>query len=310
MHSESPLISVVIPVYNAEKYIDDAINSIVTQTYKNIEIIVIDDSSTDNSYAKLEKWQALDDRIRLYRNDKNSKIVKTLNRGFGLARGEYIARMDADDISVNVRFEKQMQFMKDNPIYGLVGCSLITIDKNGNKLGRQFMPTDIDINRLLLIGTPVPHPTWMIRKSVVQKIGLYRNDTAEDYDYILRLKTNNIAFTNINDCLLYYRISESNTANTQGLKQIKAKIYAKKLYLQRTQVGSDNYSDENYYKNTNSSLLMVYLHNKSQYVLNKAWTSSNYIKKIMFAVFSVSLSYYSLFDLIDRFRWKYSMRQK
>ncbi|WFT52817.1 glycosyltransferase family 2 protein [Acinetobacter baumannii] len=111
MTFEQPLISVLIPVYNVEAFVKEAVSSICNQTYKNIEIIVVDDCSTDNTYNIVAELAIIDPRIRLYKNDKNSKIVKTLNFALEQAKGEFIARMDGDDISTPERLEKQLEFL-------------------------------------------------------------------------------------------------------------------------------------------------------------------------------------------------------
>ena len=117
------LVSVIIPVYNVEKFAEQAIVSIIKQTYKHLEIIVIDDGSSDNTYKIVADLATQDSRIRLYKNERNLKIVKTLNRALSLAQGEYIARMDGDDISALDRIEKQVAFLESNPDYDLVGCN-------------------------------------------------------------------------------------------------------------------------------------------------------------------------------------------
>ena len=106
-----PLVSVIIPCYNAEKYVEEAIRSIMTQTYSNLEIIVTDDCSSDNTLMILETLAAEDSRIKVIKNEKNLKIVKSLNNMIEVAQGKYIARMDADDISLPERIEKQVSFL-------------------------------------------------------------------------------------------------------------------------------------------------------------------------------------------------------
>ena len=111
----NPLVSVIIPCYNAEKYVEEAVRSIMTQTYKNIEILVTEDCSTDNTLKILKNLEKEDSRIKVIQNKKNLKIVKSLNNMINIAQGKYIARMDADDISLPERIEKQVRFMEENP---------------------------------------------------------------------------------------------------------------------------------------------------------------------------------------------------
>ena len=111
----NPLVSVIIPCYNAEKYVEEAVRSIMTQRYKNIEILVTEDCSTDNTLKILKNLEKEDSRIKVIQNKKNLKIVKSLNNMINIAQGKYIARMDADDISLPERIEKQVRFMEENP---------------------------------------------------------------------------------------------------------------------------------------------------------------------------------------------------
>ena len=129
----SPLVSVIIPCYNAENYVEEAVRSIMTQTYKNLEIIVTDDCSTDNTLKVLRNLAVEDSRIKIIENKENLKIVKSLNNMINIAQGKYIARMDADDISFPERIEKQLAFMDANPEYGLCGTNALCIDEKGKK---------------------------------------------------------------------------------------------------------------------------------------------------------------------------------
>ncbi|TXJ00169.1 MAG: glycosyltransferase family 2 protein [Neisseriales bacterium] len=117
----APIISVVMPVYNAEKYITEAVESILNQTYSDFEFIIIDDCSTDSSYQILQKYAEKDKRIRIFRNDTNRKQAYTKNFAIKLAKGKFIAFMDADDISLPARFTKQVTFMESHPDIGVCG---------------------------------------------------------------------------------------------------------------------------------------------------------------------------------------------
>src|SRR5436190_1597301 len=125
MDINMPLVTVLLPCYNGELYIEEAVRSMMNQTYSNLEILIIDDFSSDNSNSILTRLATEDKRIRLVRNESNLKLIKTLNKGLGLATGIYIARMDADDISLPERIEKQMNFMLANPDMDLCGTNYI-----------------------------------------------------------------------------------------------------------------------------------------------------------------------------------------
>lgn len=171
---KQPLVSVLMPAYNAEKYITEAIESILNQTYKNFEFIIIDDCSTDKTWKIIQKYQKKDQRIIIFRNKENLNLGKTLNLGINNAKGKYIARMDADDISLPYRLEMQVKFLEDNPRVGIVGSNLIIIDKNNYPIAtRRYPLKDKDIRNKIFLYNPFAHPVIMYRKNVVQKAGLY-----------------------------------------------------------------------------------------------------------------------------------------
>ena len=163
----SPLVSVIIPCYNAEKYVEEAIRSVMTQTYSNLEIIVTDDCSSDNTLMILETLAAEDSRIKVIKNEENLKIVKSLNNMIEVAQGKYIARMDADDISLPERIEKQVSFLESNPEYGLCGTNAWHIDENGKKIGKSYLPVTHEENKFYLAYySTFYHPTIMLRSCI------------------------------------------------------------------------------------------------------------------------------------------------
>ena len=129
----NPQISVVLPVYNEEKYIEECIWSILNQTYNNFELIIVDDASTDRSLEIINTFN--DPRIQLFSNKKNLGIAKSLNKGCLNVRGEFIARIDANDIAVKTRFEKQLKYLNNNPNCAVVFSPVLIIDENGNSTG-------------------------------------------------------------------------------------------------------------------------------------------------------------------------------
>lgn len=153
-----------MPVYNAEKYIAEAIESILNQTYTDFEFLIINDGSTDNSLKIIESYK--DTRIRLINNETNIRLIATLNKGIDLARGKYIARMDADDISLPQRLEKQYTYMEAHPEVGLLGSYIRTIGLENN-YDVHFKTTHDEIKFKLFFDTHFPHPAAMIRKSVL-----------------------------------------------------------------------------------------------------------------------------------------------
>lgn len=298
------LISVIVPVYNVEKYITAALNSICNQTYRNLQIIVIDDCSTDNTYQIAKKIAESDSRILLLKNEKNSKIVKTLNYGLEFATGDFIARMDGDDISSPERLEKQLKFLLENPEYSLVGSHVNTIDENDVSIGKLEMPIDqSSISKNLKYSSPVLH-IWLAKSEVYKKLEGYREiPGAEDYDFLLRMYTENFKFTNLNSFEYSVRIRDGNTTSTIGFNQRLMSNYVVKLFMERKKNGFDSFSCENVNK---------YLHKFSRY--QKDFEKSNKYLRIAFSAKSQNktikmLFYVSLSVVTSRFQFQYLLKR-
>ena len=176
--SAAPAVTALMPVYNAERYVAEAIESILAQTFGDFEFLIVDDGSTDRSRSILEGFAARDARIRLI-SRPNTGIVGALNEGLAAARGELVARMDADDVAMPERFERQVRYLDDHPECVVVGSRVTVIDPDGDPLTvLTDMLTHEQIDRGLLagIGAAMYHPAVMYRKSVVLGIGAYRDD--------------------------------------------------------------------------------------------------------------------------------------
>lgn len=190
--------------YNTEKYIALAIQSILNQTYQNFELLIIDDCSSDNTVAEVNKFK--DSRIRLHRNNTNQGVVFTRNRALTEATGEFIAIMDSDDIAVNNRLELLINEFKNNPNLALVGGHAVVIDPEGKPTGQKFIvETDSSLLRnLLFFGNNFTHSSVMIRTNVFKEFDGYRIPLAEDYDLFLRISTK-YPISNVDEYLLFYR---------------------------------------------------------------------------------------------------------
>ncbi len=229
MPKHEPAISVVLPVYNAERYIAAAILSILNQTFTDFELIIVDDGSTDNSTAVICSFK--DERIKYHKNETNLKLVATLNRGFSLAKGKYIARMDADDIAYPERLQEQYKFLEEHPEVGLCGTwyrSFGNIDAISKLEVEHF-----EILFKLLYQFHFLHPSWMIRKDIVIKYNIeYKILYGEDYDFVYQLLPYT-RFANLPKVLMDYRqfadsMSKSNYQITMThCKEIKLKIFKK-----------------------------------------------------------------------------------
>lgn len=202
-------ISVVMPAYNAEKYIKQAIESILNQTYKDFEFIIINDGSTDDTKHIILSYH--DDRIVYLENKENSGIVVTLNKGLDYATGKYIARMDADDIAVNNRFEKQVKYLDENKNIGVLGTGICTFGKNIKEQKRVFTTNVEQLKAELIFNSCIAHPTVMIRRDVLQKYNLrYDSEFAGAEDYYLWWNIAKVSkIMTLPDVLLKYRIHET-----------------------------------------------------------------------------------------------------
>ncbi len=308
------LVSVIIPVYNVEKYVKEAVESILHQTYNNLEVIIIDDSSSDNTYSIVENLQKTDNRIKLYKNFKNLKIVKTLNRALSLATGEYIARMDGDDISAPDRIEKKVEFLQENKEFDLLGCSMNAIDINGNQIGQTVHYS----NQNLLIGsleyvTPVSH-IWIARKSLYDNLNGYREiPGVEDYDFLLRMTSSGFKYTNLEDYFGYFvRLGrDGNTINSFGIRQRKMHSYVFKLYEERLKNQKDSFSIENLSNYIKTSNFLEKIHSFSSKILYKAIESKGEKRyfRMFFYLLASLVSPYQISYLIDRLKYRSIIRK-
>jgi hypothetical protein len=182
-------VSVLMPVYNGEPYLAEAIDSVLAQTLPDFELIAVDDASQDGSRAVLERFARADSRIRFVVNDRNLGTSGALNRGWQLARSPYIARMDADDVALPGRLARQVDFLDTRPPVAAVGGTAIMIDGNGRRVSCKPSPTSHRaIRSTLLRHNCLSHPSMTIRRSALEAVGGYRfRCAAEDYDLWLRL---------------------------------------------------------------------------------------------------------------------------
>lgn len=224
-------ISVVMSVYNAEKYLREAVDSILNQTYSDFEFILINDKSTDTSGDILKDYEQKDRRVVVLENDQNIGLTKSLNRGLAVARGEYIARMDADDISVPDRFEKQAAFLDGHPDYSFVSCIGRYIDENGNlEQLRLFPETNEEIYAMMPKVDAVMHPGVMFRREDIAKIGNYCEDfrVVQDYDLWFRGMAAGYKFYNIQEPLVLFRRNESyNTRKSKAYRMVDFQVRRK-----------------------------------------------------------------------------------
>ena len=216
-----PKVSVLMPVYNGEAYVEEAIKSVLSQTYQNFEFIVINDGSTDRTAQILDQFA---ERIILV-SQENSGIVASLNKGIALAKGQYIARFDADDKALSNRLEVQANFLDEHPEYGVVGSACRLIDSRGKFWGIQKVPlTHEEIEWTALFNCPFIHPTVMFRKQILLENNLlYRKEftSAEDYDLWVQFLKYSRGF-NFDQPLVNYRIHGKNVTITKNEEMFRA----------------------------------------------------------------------------------------
>jgi glycosyltransferase involved in cell wall biosynthesis len=220
-----PKVTVLMAVYNGERYLRQSIESILSQTFTDFEFLIIDDGSTDSTPEILEEYNERDERIRII-HQENIGLTKSLNRGLGLSRGYYIARTDADDVSLRERLEHQVSFLDNHPEIGVLGSGAVTIDREGNVIHRFFPTTGPSVVRWRLIfGNCISHPTVLFRKNLVLEAGGYPCDSpvAQDYDLWSRL-----AFIteidNLPEILVKYRLNPRGISSVDQYRQVETSI--------------------------------------------------------------------------------------
>ncbi len=223
-----PLVSVVLPVYNGDKYLAKAIDSILTQTFANFELIMIDDGSTDGTRDILRKYEKQDPRVRVIIRE-NRGLATTLNDSIDVARGAWIARMDADDIALPHRLKRQLEWLEKTgaDIVGSWVRRFGTLDKRIIKL----LQTDDAIKMEMLFRSPFVHPTVMMRTTLVKKMRYDKAwEKAEDYDLWERAAEAGWKMTNVPEVLLLYRVHESQISTKSSTKQHQLTLQVQHRY--------------------------------------------------------------------------------
>lgn len=226
-------VSIIMPVHNGEKYIHQSIDSILNQTLKTFELLIIDDNSIDKSMEIAKSF--IDKRIRIIKTSGKG-ISQALNKGLAIAKSPFIARMDCDDICEPDRLQKQVEFMIKTPDKDIIGSQVTVVDSNGYYVKtREVNLTDLDIRISLFLGeTSISHPTMMMRTNFLNEHKLQYNskcDLAEDYDLLCRASFLT-KFENMNQSLLKYRIHNNSVSQMHFNKQryIARRILRNHLY--------------------------------------------------------------------------------
>ncbi len=239
MTSNTPKVTVLMPVYNGEKYLKETIESILNQTFIDFEFLIIDDGSIDATEEIIKSF--LDPRINYVKNNENLKIISTLNKGLSLSKGRYIARMDADDICVSNRLEKQVKFLENNPSIGLIGSDYISFGTINKSIHYPSQYEDLKFSALFY--NPFCHPSIMMRKDIITKYNLSYNSAflhLEDY----KLWTEFLIICNcqnITEELISYRTHPNQISKVHEELQKRNVMNVQKDYLKNA---GFNLSDE------------------------------------------------------------------
>lgn len=228
-------ISIVMAVYNGEKYLRDTLDSIVSQSFDSFELIVIDDASTDSTPEILKDYAECDARIKVFRNPENLRLARSLNRGIGLAEGRYIVRMDADDICLTDRLECQYAYMESHPEIGVSFCKYFTLS------GECIMPCAVGrecdpdrIKAMFLFFCPVLHPGVIAKSELIKKYSYDPEHTcSEDLDMWLRMLCDGVRIACSGDYLVLYRIHDMQITSTTTEKQKREVLESERVFYSK-----------------------------------------------------------------------------
>lgn len=236
-----PEVSVIMSVFNGEDFLRDSIQSVLDQSFKNFEFIIIDDGSSDNSLQVIRSYEVSDPRIRLI-TQKNQGLAKALNIGIKNSRAKYIARIDADDICYESRLMKQFNFMEQNHSVDLIGCSLDVINEHGSITASKKQLTNFkDICKKKYLLSPLFHPTFFGRKAFFEANNGYRENFvfAQDYDLVLRGLDSGSIILNLEEKLVKWRDFQKKINPLKFIRQFRIAELSIKLSKERVKFGNE-----------------------------------------------------------------------
>jgi glycosyltransferase involved in cell wall biosynthesis len=306
-------ISVLMPVYNVRDYVAEALASIQSQTFADLEIVIVDDGSTDGTLQIVEQIASSDPRISIIRVPRNLGLTYALNIGLPYCHAPFIARMDGDDIALPTRLEKQLRFLEENPGVALVGCASIQIDKAGRPipgLRIALKPAEEDIPKTILLNTPCLH-IWLARRELYDKLDGYREMRySEDYDFLLRAWTAGFRLSNLAEPLMQIRSWPGNMSSC--LETRKAHYYIRRLCRERMKNGCDSFSKEVYDLTVKSGKLENILFRLAHTCAQRGLLVRHSIKPFIYIPLAAMLSTWQARYYFDSIRlklaWPESMR--
>lgn len=223
MKENNPLVSIIIPVHNGEKYVRETLDSCIDQAYQNIEIIIVNDDSKDGTLDILREYEKKDNRIQVISVSKQNGLGNVINIGIRQSKGEYIARIDADDAMYPTRLEKQVEYLNSNPKCVAVGGQIDIIDAQSKITGhREYAIEDKDIKKNMFLFQPFAHPAVTLRRSAVEAVGLYPENLwkVEDVKFFFLLSKQG-EFHNIQDTVIKYRMTFDTQSQSKMVDHFK-----------------------------------------------------------------------------------------
>ena len=304
-------IDVLLPVYNVASYVAEAIASIQAQTITDIEIVIVNDCSTDGTLEIVEDIARTDPRIRVISTPRNLGLTGALNFGLDFCDALFIARMDGDDIALPTRLEKQLRFLQENPGIALVGCSTIAIDRFGRPfpgLGICRKPSsDEEVAKTMLLSSPCSH-IWLARSEIYSCLSGYREmKCAEDFDFLLRAVAAGFRISNLAEPLMLIRTRPGNLSS--GIQQRKAHYHIVRLYRERLKLGRDSFSPESYVKAIRASKAEEAAFRVAKRCLQEGSHSDIRVKRWFLWALAVLVSPLQARYVVDRIRFRIAMRQ-
>jgi glycosyltransferase involved in cell wall biosynthesis len=306
------LISILFPTYNGEKFINFSLQSILNQNHKELQIVIIDDGSTDNTLEKISSFK--DSRIKLHAKE-HTGLADSLNYGLSKVTAELIIRADQDDISLPNRIEEQYKFINTNPEYGIVGTNFFSVDKNGKLLQKVKYP---EKHEYIIDQLPrkccISHGSILIRKDLLLAIEGYDSDlmAAEDWDLFLRL-IGKTKFYNLQKYFVHKKLHDTNMSSTKKAARISEQVmlkYSKKIITESDDIlrKSKAYFDIGYhyyykgdFKIADEYFEKATINRKNNFQILRYYLSSKYLKRLI-ALFRKNSIYrvFDLFRFIDR----------
>ncbi|HLA39858.1 MAG TPA: glycosyltransferase, partial [Candidatus Glassbacteria bacterium] len=243
-----PLVTVLMSVYNGERFLRESVESILRQSFGDFEFLIMEDGSTDSTAVILAEYAAKDRRIRVVKNEENIGLTRSLNHGLALARGKYVARQDADDLSLPERLARQVEFMEAHPDTVLLGTGMEVINEGGKTLGRRIPPADQRslAAELLIKNNAFGHTSVMFRLAAVNELGGYDESFAfaQDYDLWWRMSRKwKVAV--LPEALVRWRASGSNISGTWRAEQLDC-MYRISVKAVAEVIGRESLDEEAY----------------------------------------------------------------